>query len=220
MASSEYKGLIFDPNGGGAGTRAWNVRRDSPLAVDWVRSLANSWNHNADQVTQVAVNFTAVGVSAPGTRPSKTFTAANTYEHMISFGPFPWPIRHDLALMRPVYRLYGAVDNAAYTATFKPVFMINRDPLDPGLGLAYDELATSSTTEGPLTSGSATYLTITENNAYIRGIETVSSPESAIVDTAVAAQWLMCRLDIWVKATNAAATAYLSGCYLRAYVGT
>jgi hypothetical protein len=234
MATSEDKGFIPESNGPGAPyLRTWRVKAGRAIDVDWSRTLVNNWHHAYDQSTQVRVSWSAVGTSAPGVRPSHTtFTDVDTYYLMDCDGPFPWSVRHDGVLMRPVLRLAGAVNNASYEVTFKVCLMWFNDPMDHNLAIASMEIPVSSTTEQWVVAPS-TYLTLPTNLNYqgaIMRMPTLTKFKTSLVlpvlhnacvgGVPASVQGVMCRLDTWVKADDTAAEAYLSGLYLREYIGT
>jgi hypothetical protein len=213
MATSEEKGLIEETNGPGApNLRTYNIRNNNALHVDWVRTLINNWHHAYDMTTQARVCWVAVD----GARPTQTFTAADTYYHMHSSGDFPWAIRHDRAFMRPVFRLAGAVDNAAYTLTFKLCLAFAGDGVDHQTAIASSEISVATTTE-EWRVAPTTYLSPTANvQAGLQQLQTLS----VAAGVPVTSDAMMCRLDVFVKSDNTSATAYLSGLYLREYIGT
>ncbi len=215
MASSEEKGLIEETNGPGSpNLRTYNVRANNALHVDWVRTLVNNWHHAYDMSTQARAVFVAVG----GVRPTATFAATGTYYHMHSAGMFPWAIRYDRTLMRPVFRLGAAVDNAAYTLTFKVCLMFHNDPYNHELALASTEISVATTTE-EWRVAPATYLSVSSTASFQQAIFDMQTFDAAGGNT-VSTQSVMCRVDVWVKSDNTSATAYLSGLYLREYIGT
>lgn len=215
MATSDLKAMenVTSSFGG----PATFLSPDRPLSVDLVRSIANNVHHGYDQSTQFRVNWTAVGATPQRIEVSPA--AADTYELMHAFGPFPWAIRYDGTYMRPVYRLGGSTDNASYSVTFKLCLMQDAQPFAHELALDSVELSTASTTDA--------YLVPTDN--YLSPNENTDPPNNALIGyktllepggDATEADICQLRLDVWMKATNASATARLFGVNLREYIGT
>lgn len=219
MAYCPNKGLVYLDNlAGFPATDVETVTAGNALHAWWATEVSNNVRHLIDAAGQHRVNSVALGTTPVGRQHS--FTANNTWEHLTSFGPFPWFVRPDEQLYRPVVRLGASVSNAAYTLDLRVALTGSDSPLSADLYLDKVEFTTSSTTNAWLapTGGDPNYLSPTPELAYLDLIQQLPTKSTSLGSNPQARQVLL-RLDVWAKIDNVLGTANLAGLHLRECVG-
>lgn len=180
MAYCPNKGLVYLDNlAGFPATDVETVTAGNALHAWWATEVSNNVRHLIDAAGQHRVNSVAIGTTPVGRQHS--FTANNTWEHLTSFGPFPWFVRPDEQLYRPVVRLGASVSNAAYTLDLRAALTGSDSPLSADLYLDKVEFTTSSTADAWLTptGGDPNYLSPTPGTG-IPGPDTAAANQEYV----------------------------------------
>lgn len=188
------------------------VDADSPLSADVVRfGLVGNSNYLHDMAGQVRVAWMA---STTGDRLAQTFTAADQWEHVRSFGPFPLTMQSSGAAFYTLLAAAGSVS----TSTGVIRLSLNRwdAPLSSVGSLGYIEFDLASATDDWISvADHALEPSVSGIGGAIEGVLT----DLASGGPPVLSQWPLVRLDVYAQAADDSATVYVSGVYLREYIG-